>query len=248
MKKQISCPVCNNQTILLDVVDFNKNCEEKRGKFLPISGTPIYYNHCSRCSFTFAPEFETWTEKDFLEKIYNDEYVEIDPDYLKARPQNNSQSLKNLFSEQKKFIKHLDYGGGNGRLSQLLKEDGWNSETYDPFPSGGASLDDLGKFNLITVFEVFEHVPDINVLMKNLTQLMSDDCLVLFSTLVSDGNLKLNNRINWWYASPRNGHIRLFSKQALTLLGSKYTLKFGSFSDGFHCYFRQVPGWAKHIF
>ena len=111
-----------------------------------------------------------------------------------------------------------------------------------------ASLDDLGKFNLITVFEVFEHVPDINVLMKNLTQLMSDDCLVLFSTLVSDGNLKLNNRINWWYASPRNGHISLFSKQALTLLGSKYTLKFGSFSDGFHCYFRQVPGWAKHIF
>lgn len=156
--------------------------------------------------------------------------------------------MKNLFSEQKKFIKHLNYGGGNGRLSQLLKEDGWNSETYDPFPCDDLSLDDLGKFNLITVFEVFKHVQDINVLMKNLTQLMSDDCLVLFSTLVSDGNLKPNNRINWWYASPRNGHISLCSKQALTLLSSKYTLKFGSFSDGLHCYFRQVPGWAKHIF
>lgn len=244
---EIACPVCNNQAIPLDVVDFNKSCEEARGKFLPISGIPIYYYYCSSCSFAFAPEFAEWTEKDFLEKIYNDQYVEIDPDYLEARPQNNLQTLKKAFSEQKKFIRHLDYGGGNGKLSSLLKEDGWNSETYDPFPSGGVSLSDLGKFNLITAFEVFEHVPDIHVLMDNLTQLMSDDCLVLFSTLISDGNIKANNRINWWYASPRNGHISLFSKQALTLLGSRYTLNFGSFSDGFHCYCRQVPSWANHI-
>ncbi|MBU3558520.1 class I SAM-dependent methyltransferase [Polynucleobacter sp. Nonnen-W13] len=245
--KTKDCPVCNRQSVLLDVVDFNKSCEEARGKFLPLTGVSIYYSHCPNCSFTFAPEFEKWTESDFLKYIYNDDYIQIDPDYIDVRPKNNSEVLKQLFADQKSFIRHLDYGGGNGKLSQLLNQDGWNSETYDPFPASSLSLSDLGKFNLITAFEVFEHVPNINILMSNLAEVMSDDCLVLFSTLVSDGNIKSNSRINWWYASPRNGHISLFSKKSLELLGSKYNLNFGSFSDGFHCYWRLVPNWAKHV-
>ena len=241
------CQICDGRVELLDVVDFNKSCEENRGKFLPLSGIPIFYSQCTSCKFTFAPEFAKWSEQDFLEKIYNDKYIEIDPDYLEVRPQASSQFLKQTFAEQKPHIRHLDYGGGNGKLSQLLREDGWNSETYDPFPSSDICLTDLGKFNLITAFEVFEHVPDVTVLMQNLTKVMAADCLVLFSTLVSDGNINANTRINWWYASPRNGHISLYSKQSLMLLGAKYQLSFGSFSDGFHCYWTQVPHWAKHI-
>lgn len=243
----MQCPICNGQAKMLDVVDFNKSCEEARGKFLPLSGIPVYYFQCSQCFFAFAPEFEKWTENEFFEKIYNDEYVQVDPDYLEARPLSNFNVLKQIFGDKKKYIKHLDYGGGNGKLSQRLKEDGWDSETYDPFPSTSTTIKDLGKFNLITAYEVFEHVPDVNVLMKNLTDVMSTECLILFSTLVSDGNIKTNNRINWWYASPRNGHISLFSKQSLIVLGSRYNLNFGSFNDGLHSYFTQVPSWAKHL-
>ena len=243
----MQCQICNGQTELLDVVDFNKSCEENRGFFLPLSGIPIFYSQCVTCKFTFAPEFAKWSEKDFLEKIYNDKYIEIDPDYLEVRPQASSQFLKQMFPDQKASIRHLDYGGGNGKLSQLLRQDGWDSETYDPFPSSDTRLADLGKFNLITAFEVFEHVPDVTELMQNLTQLMAADCLVLFSTLVSDGNIKANTRITWWYASPRNGHISLFSKQSLLLLANKYQLNVGSFSDGLHCYWTQVPHWAKHL-
>jgi len=241
------CPVCNGQVGLLDVVDFNKSCEENRGKFLPLSGIPIYYTQCTNCFFTFAPEFAKWSENDFLEKIYNDGYIEIDPDYLEARPQANFGTLQKIFGESKKNIRHLDYGGGNGRLSQLLQQDGWGSETYDPFPASSTSLKDLGKFNLITAFEVFEHVPDVNVLMKNLTEVMTEDCLTLFSTLVLDEHIKNNSRITWWYASPRNGHISLFSNKSLALLSSKYKLNFGSFNNGFLCFYKQVPSWAKHI-
>jgi hypothetical protein len=241
------CPICNGEVKLLDVVDFNKSCEEHRGKFLPLSGIPIYYTQCTNCFFTFAPEFEKWSENDFLEKIYNDEYILIDPDYLEARPQANFSALQKIFGESKKIIRHLDYGGGNGVLSKRLQEDGWDSKTYDPFPSSSTNLKDLGKFNLITAYEVFEHVPDVNVLMKNLIEVMTDDCLILFSTLVSDGSIQANNRISWWYASPRNGHISLFSIKSLGLLGSKYELNSGSFSHGFHCFYKQVPNWAKHI-
>jgi hypothetical protein len=37
--EQAACPVCRGATDLFDVVDFNKNCEEARGVYLPLSGT-----------------------------------------------------------------------------------------------------------------------------------------------------------------------------------------------------------------
>jgi hypothetical protein len=76
---------------------------------------------------------------------------------------------------------------------------------------------------------------------------MDDNCIVLFSTLISDGNIKINERIQWWYASPRNGHISLFSKDSLKTISDKYLLNFGSFNEGLHCFFGQVPFWARHI-
>lgn len=250
MKKipqSINCPICNGQTKYIDVVDFNKNCVEIRGKFLPLSGIPIYYTQCQDCLFAFAPEFLAWSEMDFLEKIYNDEYIEIDPDYLENRPRANSQLLSKLFGDKKEFISHLDYGGGSGKLSSTLRSEGWLSKSYDPFPKSDVTMESLGKFNLISAFEVFEHVPDVNSLMHNLIALMSENCFIIFSTLTLEGNISKNGRITWWYASPRNGHISLFTKKSLSIIASKYGLNFGSFNDGLHCFFNQAPNWSRHL-
>jgi len=244
---KVKCQICGSETALLDVVDFNKSCEEARGKYLPISGIPIYYTHCPNCSFTFAPEFGQWTEDDFLKRIYNERYIDVDPDYLEVRPRTNAEVISNFFSQQKGMIKHLDYGGGNGKLSALLKEKGWDSLSYDPFPRNDIDINELGKFNFITALEVFEHVPDVNRLMNNLCMLMDNSCLILFSTMTTDGNIRQNNRITWWYASPRNGHISLFSKKSLMILGNKYGLGFKSISNGVHCYVNQTPVWARNL-
>lgn len=241
------CPICNSRSQIIDVVDFNKNCEETKGVFLPLSGVPIYYHMCESCHFTFSPAFWNWSEQDFLECIYNDDYIHIDPDYVEIRPTSNASVMQQIFPNQVEQIKHLDYGGGNGVMSNLLTRNGWNSKSYDPFPKSKLSIKELGKFNLITAYEVFEHVPDPNELMENLTFLMDESCLILFSTLISDNDIKRNSRLNWWYASPRNGHISLYSKKSLLELGRKFNLNFGSFSDGFHCYFRKNPTWAKHL-
>ena len=246
-KMELLCPICQAQTELLDVVDFNKNCEEGNGFFLPLSGVPIYYSQCTACFFTFAPEFAIWTESEFLKRIYNDEYIEVDPDYLDVRPKLNSSTLIEVLGENKKNIKHLDYGGGSGKLSSLLRGDGWNSESYDPFSADGRSLKNLGRYDLITAYEVFEHVPDVNLLMKNLVSLMDESCLILFSTLILDGSIQKNGRLAWWYASPRNGHISLFSKKSLVMLAIKYQLNFGSFGDNFHFFYKRLPTWSNHL-
>ncbi len=244
----LECPACYGSCRLLDVVDFNKSCEEQRGCSLPLSGTPIYYYACEVCGFCFAPEFVQWTLADFETRIYNDDYAAVDPDYLSIRPSNNAKALIDAFGARKDGIRHLDYGGGNGLLSRLLKEAGWNSTSYDPFVDRATKLRDLGTFNLITAFEVFEHVPDIKDLINNLSALLDTDGLVLFSTLLNDGNIHSKNRLTWWYASPRNGHISLFSSESLRRLANQVGLNYHAFTPGFHALLKEVPDWAAHLF
>ncbi len=242
---QHACPVCSSPTALYDVVDFNKNCGEASGVFLPLSGVPIYYRRCSACAFAWAPEFSGWGDEDFLNHIYNEDYETVDPDYLAARPQANAGVIVESFGKDRERIRHLDYGGGNGSLSALLTAQGWDSTSFDPFPGDGTAPETLGKFNLITAFEVFEHVPDVDALMTGLRGLMDEQCLVLFTTLLSDGNIDPHGRLTWWYASPRNGHISLFSERSLGLLAEKHGLTFRSFSGSTHCFYNSSPDWIK---
>ncbi len=245
--QRVTCPICGGNCFLLDVVDFNKSCEEARGKFLELSGIPIYYQFCDNCNFCFAPEIALWPFDDFEQKIYNNHYIDVDPDYIEVRPRGNALRLISMFKGHAQSIKHLDYGGGEGVLSKTLRDAGWNSDSYDPFIEKGNDIRDLGCFDLITAYEVFEHVPDVHQLMSNLRLLLAPNGIILFSTLVSDANIKKNSRLTWWYASPRNGHISLFSKKSLVHLASRYGFNSGSFSTGFHVYFTSIPNWASHI-
>jgi SAM-dependent methyltransferase len=245
--KSPKCLICNGNTFALDVVDFNKSCAEPGGVHVPLSGKPVYYFMCDACSHTFAPEFLEWTPQDFLDRIYNDVYVVFDPDYKEARPAANAKLLVQAFGAQKNEFRHLDYGGGNGALSKLLAQQGWDSTSFDPFPAGEKDIASLGKFNFITAFEVFEHVPDPNTLMQNLCQLREEVSLILFTTATSDGQLKKNSRITWWYCSPRNGHISIFSKKSLAALGARYGLGYVAINDITHCFVNARPAWARHV-
>lgn len=246
MNLNLICPVCGGPCSLFDVVDFNKPCKEVIDKFPSLSGIPVYYALCSNCGFCFAPEFMAWKLEDFEEKVYNDEYVLVDPDCIETRPLANATYLISMFGEQAHSIKHLDYGGGNGLLVKLLSESNWQSISYDPFMDRNISIEQLGKFDLVTAFEVFEHVSDIQGLMSNLRSLLAPNGLVMFSTVLSDGNIYPNQRLNWWYASPRNGHISLFSRKSLEILAQNNGFDF--LPGGTHVFFtKEIPPWANHI-
>jgi SAM-dependent methyltransferase len=235
------CPVCSANCTLLDPVDFNKSCNSHP---LGLSGVPVTYAICQGCGFCFAPEICAWSLKEFEEKIYNDDYVAVDPGYIEGRPKANATMLRAGFGNLHPALRHLDYGGGNGTLSRLLREIDWPSTSYDPFVDRDLRIETLGKFDLITAFEVFEHVPDVWALMANLKKLMSPDSVLLFSTLTSDGHIQAGQQLTWWYASPRNGHISLFSTRSLALLAQSHGLHFGSFSEGFHAFYQDMPSWA----
>lgn len=228
------------------MLDFNRCCEASRSAALPDSRLKVEYVFCEHCGFCFAPMFLSWQAQDYAEKIYNEDYPIVDPDYLAARPHANAVLLTELFGAQRGMIRHLDYGGGNGKLGELLKDAGWDSTAFDPYGSANDVL--CGKYNLITVFEVFEHVTQINELLDQLSGLLDDPGMIFFSTLASDEHVAPGRPLDWWYAAPRNGHVSLFSRKSLELLGFSAGLHYCGFSQNLHAYWRFLPVWTAHLF
>ena len=241
------CPVCAGPCIPLDAVDFNKSCDAAGSRRLGPAGISVSYVLCSTCGYCFAPELSAWTPEEFGARIYNDEYLLVDPDYIEIRPRANAASLLAMFGDRALSIEHLDYGGGSGLLAQLLRASNWQSVSYDPFVNRNVGVEQLGRFDLITAFEVFEHAPDVRKLMSNLRFLLSPDGIVLFSTLLSDGKVQPGQSLDWWYAAPRNGHISLHSRNSLAILAQQHGLHLGSLSPGFHVFYTAVPPWADHL-
>ncbi|MBK9130177.1 MAG: class I SAM-dependent methyltransferase [Gammaproteobacteria bacterium] len=243
----VPCPVCGASSAPLDVVDFNKSCAESWGIHLPLCGVPVYYYRCESCGYCHAPQFRDWRPEDYRERIYNERYIEVDPDYVEKRPATAAAGLIQTFGTVAASIRHLDYGSGSGVLSRMLREAGWDSTAYDPYADPDSALDNPGRFDLITAYEIFEHVADVNRLMADISSLLAEDGVLILSTLLSDGFIAPHQRITWWYASPRNGHISLFSKQSLAILAGRYGFHMGGFSPALHVMWRTVPPWAGHF-
>jgi len=232
-----SCPICEGHTHLYDVVDFNKSCGDPTARQNGLSGLPIFYSRCSSCQFIFAPECYAWTKEDFAQKVYNANYGLFDPDFVRIRPLANADLVERLYGNQKMTIKHLDFGGGEGLLSKTLKESGWDSNSYDPF-FDDQIMPKTHSIDLVTAFEVFEHSSAIGDLCKILGRLLKEKGAILFSTLISDGKVSDQERLNWWYAAPRNGHISLFSKKSLELLAVKSNFRYVSYGENLHCFYK----------
>ncbi len=91
-----------------------------------------------------------------------------------------------------------------------------------------------------------EHVPSPGGTASIMAGLLKPDGAILFSTLVQPAGFDTIG-LNWWYASPRNGHISLHSRNSLTLLFAAHGLRVFSFSDSTHMAYRQVPAFARHL-
>lgn len=215
---------------------------------MPWSGIAVYYFLCDTCGFCFAPAFRDWSQEDFRRKIYNDDYIRVDPDYAQRRPDSLAAMLLGLLPDLPAAARHLDFGSGNGGLTRRLRDAGWHSVAHDPFDPRSPTLLEGSPFQLVTAFEVLEHAQDVRQLGRRLSSLLADSGLLVLSTLLSDGFLKRGRRMDWWYAAPRNGHISLFSTDSLRRILANSGLQCAIYpSLGVHFAWRSLPGWAAHV-
>ena len=241
-----SCKICGGVAALYGVVDFHKCCEELRGFRLPLSGVPVYYRRCEICGFLFTDAFDDWNDEQFKTHIYNDEYHSVDPDYQTARPRSNADVVARLWASIKAETRVLDYGGGNDTFCRVLRERGFPvAVTYDPMVPEYAQRPPE-KFDLITSFETLEHLPNPLDGIALMIECAADPGLIFYSTLVQPADFDKHG-LAWWYVGPRNGHISIFTKQALAIAWARHGYKTVSFADSVHLAFRTLPPFLSHL-
>jgi 2-polyprenyl-6-hydroxyphenyl methylase/3-demethylubiquinone-9 3-methyltransferase len=203
------------------------------------TGIAVHYSSCNRCGHIWTACLDDWTAGDFQERIYNESYVLADPPFTHDRPARNSAMIDSMVGNFRRDLEILDWGGGDGLMARMLIERGFqNVISCDPFYGDTPRFPD-GTFDLVTCFEVVEHVPDQRGLFAELARHMAADGAILLSTLLQPPDIG-ELRLGWWYARPRNGHIRLHSAKSLELCLSREGLRLKSLSGEMHVAYRDA--------
>ncbi len=206
------CKICNTktdkifQTRILDKYDIN-------------------YFKCSNCKFV-------QTEKVFwLEEAYKNpmNYTDTGVMLRNIRFSKIVTSIILLFF--KKNYVFLDYAGGYGVFTRLMRDIGFDFYWNDPYTknvlSRGFEQKKNVKYDVVTTFESFEHFDEP---LKEIEGILDISKNIIFSTeLIPD---KTPDPNIWWYYGKEHGqHIALYSNDTLQYIANKYNLNFYSLGN-----------------
>lgn len=213
------CKICMAPAALFDVVDFNKCCDKDFYAF-GLAGIPVIYYWCQKCGFIFTDFFDSWSGKDFVQFIYNNDYQIVDGEYERQRPERAAADLSEALSGLE-GAHILDYGSGAGHFAEEMRARGFPSVTnYDPF---SAPERPRGKFEIITCLETIEHSVDPLATMEDMRGLLAEDGVIILGQSLQPADIN-KIRANWWYIAPRNGHVSLFAEATFAEIADRLGL------------------------
>ena len=227
---QMNCKICDSE--------ISKIFEEKiLDKYV------VDYFHCISCGFIQTEE-PYW-----ISEAYNSAIANMDTGLLE-RNQKIALVLPLLIKTHfNKYAKFLDYGAGYGVLVRLMRDKNldfyWQDYFCENIFSKGFDVEKLSKeeqkFELITAFEVFEHM--VNP-VEELEKILSYGESILFSTNLIPNKFKAEvepeKLKSWWYLSQETGqHTSLYTQKALEKLGKKFDLNFYTNGYNLHLFTRK---------
>lgn len=175
------------------------------------------------------------TEEPFwLEEAYSSAITKLDIGLASRNEELRDKTVKILFENFDTSKKFLDYSGGYGLFTRMMRDKGFDFYHTDPYCKNiFAEFFDLAdlpqgqKFELVTAFEVFEHLPDPMAEVEKISNLADS---ILFSTILLP-KPTISSVEDWWYFIPETGqHVALYTEQALATLGAKFGYNF--YTDG----------------
>ncbi len=191
----------------------------------------IQYYCCDECGFMQTEE-PYW-----LEEAYSDA-ISISDTGVMAR--------NNYFADVSKIIlsilsnpkgKFLDFGGGYGIFTRLMRDKGFDFYWYDKYAKNLLARGFEGdinnsRYDVVTSFENFEHF--LNPLDEIKTILGISDT-ILFSTELLPQDIPSPDK--WWYYCLEHGqHISIFSMKTLEFIAKQNSLNFVSNGSNLHIF------------
>lgn len=176
----------------------------------------VDYYHCPNCDF-IQTENPYW-----LDEAYEQSINSSDTGYMYRNllySQKLTILLYYLFGTKGKF---LDYAGGYGVFVRLMRDIGFDFYWADKYTTNllaqGFEWNENGKYDAITLFEVFEHFVDP---MSEIENLFSLTDTILFSTEMHPSPVP--NPEDWWYFGLEHGqHIALYSEKTLSQIAKHF--------------------------
>ena len=212
----MTCKICNSNSNQAFTVKVLKKYDAK-------------YFKCNNCGYLFA-EDPFW-----LEEAYQNS-INISDTGLIDRNISFSKMLAVLiYFNFNRGGKSLDYAGGYGIFTRLMRDIGFDFYWHDIYTQNllakgfEADTNQDFKYEIVTAFEVFEHLVDPK---EEITKMLQKSDTIVFSTELLPTNIPDPN--SWWYYGFEHGqHISFYSKNTLAWLANHFGLKY-YYINGIH--------------
>jgi SAM-dependent methyltransferase len=214
----LTCPICHSTKFetALTCKDFT------------VSGELFLIKECTKCHLLVtspAPEIQ-----DLSRYYQSDQYIShtskatslVNAIYLQARSftLNWKEGLITKSCRSIATRTMLDYGCGTGEFLQRCKSTGWSIHGVEPAEQIiASSIEDIPNdgFQIITLWHVLEHIPDLNSILSKLYEKLHPDGRLLIA-VPNPSSWDSNHYKDFWAAYDVPRHLWHFKPQNLESL------------------------------
>ncbi len=151
--------------------------------------------------------------------------------------------IQRYLNKPRRDIKLLDLGCSSGSFLEVVQKFGFQAEGLEPAQKAAMSARELGftihigtidsvllpenSFDVITLFEVIEHIPDPVSLLNHCKRILKPGGLIMIGTGNTDSWTVKVMKEHWEYfdMGKHGGHISFFNKNSIKTLASICKLK-----------------------
>lgn len=217
------------------------------------------YGLCPNCGF-LQVENPFW-----LKEAYASAIASLDIGLVSRNISLSNRLAPKFRKYSKKDSRFLDFAGGYGLFTRLMRDKGFNYYWQDDYCENifarSFEIENHNSpqtFDLVTAFEVFEHMQNPLV---DIEKIFTFSPKVIFSTALLPSKTPLED---WWYLVPETGqHISFYSHKTLEYLASCFNKHLYTDKKGLHMFsdnkinvnftskpisYRLISWWNRHQF
>jgi len=194
----------------------------------------VDFHRCTSCGLIVLPE-PTWLDEAYASAIYDG-----DSGLLRRCRLMSTLTTTLIRSERLSDGRFLDWAGGYGALTRMMRDKGFDYYTTDAYATNllapGYEGDESSSYDLVTAFEVVEHISDP---VAELEKLAAVNDRLFFTTRLQPAIPPRPSE--WYYYALESGqHITFHTQRSLEVLAERLGYQLTSNGDNYHL-FHRVP-------